>query len=462
MNSKLFSTLVLILSINQIVGQEIAPFTINSKIATYSSQQIELDLNSISLDVNEDDLTFSLLNNSEVNGLVGVNSNTGVLTYTPDQDFSGTVNIQFVANDGVNNSEPASVFIEVISKPNQAPTAYNNHYSLKENSSINVQLNGFDSDSNDVLTYAIQTQPTNGSLEIDNNSGLIVYSPKRGFSGEDYFTFKIEDQSGSKSQESTIGLSIRKLSNNVPLGNPFIATSIQNESVLINLSGYDADNENLSYTLVEETSNGVITINEQGTGTYVPNSEFYGKDTFSFYVSDGTSNSATSQGIISIKKIDNNAPIGFNITSVVGYNSNNVIIEPTYEDADGDEVSSLIVSQAKNGEINLVDGILKYTPNVDFYGTDSFKFILNDGISDSQIITQYVNIIGPGDINADGEISATDLIYLASFIVNIEGFTMPDSFTEIFDINNDNKVSSGDLIHLASNIVGMEAFVIEF
>ena len=58
MNSKLFSTLVLILSINQIVGQEIAPFTINSKIATYSGQQIELDLNSISLDVNEDDLTF--------------------------------------------------------------------------------------------------------------------------------------------------------------------------------------------------------------------------------------------------------------------------------------------------------------------------------------------------------------------------------------------------------------------
>jgi hypothetical protein len=147
---------------------------------------------------------------------------------------------------------------------------------------------------------------------------------------------------------------------------------------------------------------------------------------------------------------------------VVGYNSNNVIIEPTYEDIDGDEVSSLIVSQAKNGEINLVDGILKYTPNVDFFGTDSFEFILNDGISDSQIITQYVNIIGPGDINADGEISTTDLIYLASFIVNIEGFTMPDSFTEIFDINNDNKVSSGDLIHLASNIVGIETFKIEF
>ena len=59
----------------------------------------------------------------------------------------------------------------MISKPNQAPTAYNNHYSLKENSSINVQLNGFDSDSDDVLTYAIQTQPTNGSLEIDTNSG---------------------------------------------------------------------------------------------------------------------------------------------------------------------------------------------------------------------------------------------------------------------------------------------------
>mgnify|MGYP001564403492 FL=1 len=87
---------------------------------------------------------------------------------------------------------------------------------------------------------------------------------------------------------------------------------------------------------------------------------------------------------------------------------------------------------------------------------------MNDGIADSKIITQYINIIGPGDINADGKIDSSDLIYLASFSVNIQGFTMPSSFTEVFDINNDNKVSSVDLIHLASYIVGIESFEIEF
>lgn len=462
MNIKLLSVLAFTLTINQIIGQEIAPFTINSNIATYSNHRVELDLNTLSVDVNEDNLTFSLLDNNQINGVVGVDANTGILTYTSDQEFSGDVSIQFVANDGINNSDPSTIFVKVISKPNQAPIAYNNHYSLKENSSISIQLNGFDSDSNDVLTYTIQTPPANGSVEIDNTTGIVVFTPKEGFSGEDSFNFYTEDQAGLKSQESTIGLTTRELPNNVPVGNSYTVTSAQNESVIINLSGYDADSDNLSYVLVDQTSNGTISIDEQGEGSYLPNNEFYGKDTFTFYVSDGQSNSTISQGIITVKKSENNAPIGFNVTSVLGYNSDSVVIQPTYEDIEGDEVSSSIVAQATNGEVALVDGLLRYTPGKDFSGADSFKFILNDGIADSKIITQYINIIGPGDINADGKIDSSDLIYLASFSVNIQGFTMPSSFTEVFDINNDNKVSSVDLIHLASYIVGIESFEIEF
>ena len=106
MNIKLLSVLAFTLTINQIIGQEIAPFTINCNIATYSNHRVELDLNTLSVDVNEDNLTFSLLDNNQINGVVGVDANTGILTYTSDQEFSGDVSIQFVANDGINNSDP--------------------------------------------------------------------------------------------------------------------------------------------------------------------------------------------------------------------------------------------------------------------------------------------------------------------------------------------------------------------
>jgi hypothetical protein len=56
-------------------------------------------------------------------------------------------------------------------------------------------------------------------------------------------------------------------------------------------------------------------------------------------------------------------------------------------DADGDSLSIVNFSAPANGTLSLVDGILTYTPNTDFNGSDSFTYQAFDGTEASNLAT---------------------------------------------------------------------------
>ena len=61
-------------------------------------------------------------------------------------------------------------------------------------------------------------------------------------------------------------------------------------------------------------------------------------------------------------------------------------------DADGDSLSIVNFSAPANGSLSLVDGILTYTPNADFNGTDSFTYQASDGTDTSNVATVSLTI----------------------------------------------------------------------
>lgn len=60
------------------------------------------------------------------------------------------------------------------------------------------------------------------------------------------------------------------------------------------VTGIDADMDALTFSVGTQPTNGVLTLQNNGSFTYLPSAEFIGTDTFSFVVSDGivTSNPA--------------------------------------------------------------------------------------------------------------------------------------------------------------------------
>jgi hypothetical protein len=66
-------------------------------------------------------------------------------------------------------------------------------------------------------------------------------------------------------------------------------------------------------------------------------------------------------------------------------------------DADGDPLSAGLVSGTANGVLSLNgDGSFSYTPSPNFNGLDSFTYVANDGLADSNVATVTITV---NDVN---------------------------------------------------------------
>jgi uncharacterized delta-60 repeat protein len=121
--------------------------------------------------------------------------------------------------------------------------------------------------------------------------------------------------------------------------------------------------------------------------------------------SDG--NSAAAQGSGGAKSVigsttvsiteSNDAPVALD-RSVVGGEDNVINSTLTASDVDLMFLSYSLVSDAAHGSVTVnPNGGFSYTPNADFYGSDSFTFKVNDGSADSNVATITLTVLADND-----------------------------------------------------------------
>ncbi|MHC5112708.1 MAG: Ig-like domain-containing protein, partial [Planctomycetota bacterium] len=114
-----------------------------------------------------------------------------VLTYTPNEGFTGTDTFEYTVNSG-GVTETATVTINV-GTGNSPPTAVDDTASTNEDtalSNIDVLVNDFDPDE-DSLTIT-QASALNGSVVIEDN-GTLTYTPDLNYNGADTISYQIND-----------------------------------------------------------------------------------------------------------------------------------------------------------------------------------------------------------------------------------------------------------------------------
>ncbi len=324
-----------------------------------------------------------------VNGNVVINAN-GTYTYTPNLSFSGFDSFDYQVCD--NGTPPlcdiATVTIGV-GAVNHAPTATNDVFVTNENITLNASLSSNDTDPDgNLLTYNTSpvVAPANGSLTLNSN-GTFSYLPNFGFFGADSFTYQVcDDGSPSLCATATANITVNPV-NDSPLANPDqVGTSedlpLIGASLLANDSDPDGDVLSMSTIPVVAPTNGLLTLNANGTYTYTPNANFNGTDSFVYQACDNGNPSLCDTALVTITIVPlNDAPNAINDNFVTLLNTpiaGNILSNDT--DIDGPTLSVSILANVLHGNIILnANGTFTYTPDLGYLGNDSLKYALCDG-----------------------------------------------------------------------------------
>ena len=244
------------------------------------------------LDDNGDPLT-AVIRVTPQHGSVAL-SPDGSFVYTPDANYFGPDRFTYVVYDGELFSNEASVTLTVQRGPLRPLARPDNYATTRGGILILNATNGVlgnDNDENgDTLVAILVTQTTNGQLVL-NDDGSFSYTPFANFLGFDFFTYQASD-GALLSDPTTVTISVLD-SNSPPLARNDFYTVTADQTLVVNAANgvlaNDTDPEMapLVANLVSPPLFGTVTLNGNGSFTYVPSQGYSGEDSFLYRVNDG-------------------------------------------------------------------------------------------------------------------------------------------------------------------------------
>jgi len=345
------------------------------------------------------------------NGTVVTDGTTA--TYTPAANFNGVDTFTYTVSDGNGGTDSATVTVTV-EPVNDDPVAVDDSAATDEETLVSIDVLANDTDvDGDALTIQSVQDPANGTAVI--NAGQIDYTPDAGFDGNESFDYTVSDGNGG-TDTATVTVSVAVV-NDPPNAVDDTATTDEDVAVTIDVLANDDDPDGDSLTIqsVTQGANGSVT-NNGGDVTYTPNADFNGSDQFSYTISDGNGGTDAATVTITVDPV-NDAP-----TAVDDAASTNEDVAVTIDvianddDIDGDTLTVSAVTQGTDGSVTNNGTDVTYTPDADFFGTDTFTYTISDG-SETDVATVTVTVTEVNDAptaNAgpDQSVLVTDVVQL--------------------------------------------------
>jgi dTDP-4-dehydrorhamnose 3,5-epimerase-like enzyme len=261
-----------------------------------------------------------------------IDGNAGMATANVKFKTTGNVNDTIKQVAGIAKATPAltASASTIVQKANQPPVASDGTLTTKENTVASGTLMASDPDG-DPLTFSIVDKPMHGSVKLDDASKeTYTYTPNKGYSGSDSFTFKANDGQAD-SNVANISITVKE-TNSPPVAEDGKLTTKENTAASDTLMASDPDDNPLTFAIVDKPLHGSADLGDNGVYTYTPNNGYSGSDSFTFKANDGQADSNTATISITIMAAPpppppppsggggggSNAPLSLGLLAVIG------------------------------------------------------------------------------------------------------------------------------------------------
>ncbi len=342
--------------------------------------------------------------------------------------------ITVVVNDGALDSNVARSIIHV-TEINDPPVAVANAgFTTNEDTNLTLThatLLGNDTDADgDALSITSVQGAVGGTVSIVG--GNVVFTPAPNYNGPASFTYTISDGRGGTST-ATVTLNVQAV-NDAPIAVNDAYTTAEDTGLTIAAgTGVLSNDTDVEITRGETTvalkvvsntapAHGTLTVNPDGSFSYLPVLNYNGPDSFTYTVIDASGATATATVNLTVTPV-NDRPTAPNDTKTTPEDQP-ISGSIAGTDLDGDSLTYATAIAPANGSIVVnSDGTYTYTPNPNYVGSDTFSVLVSDGKGGTTVATVTVNVTPvndppvatgetrttPEDMPVGGRVVATDL-----------------------------------------------------
>ncbi len=345
------------------------------------------------------------------NGSAVINADNTV-TYTPEPGFTGVDSFTYTALSQTTNDTGTPTVNVTVNAVNEAPEAVNDVAAAVEGEPrrIEVLSNDVDPDG-DNLTVEAVTDPISGTVQI-NGDDSITYTSGDDFTGQDTFSYTIEDPSG-EGDTATVTVLVFGAAE-LPVAVDDLAVTDEGMPVDINVLANDnlPDDDDPVMLMIQS-----VTQPASGTASivgnmvrYTPEPFFNGMVMFNYTAlvsgdDDGEDfNALTAKVTVTVNPVPTPPGTIDDISATDEDMAVDIDVASNDSDPDSGGAPMLIsVTPGANGSTSVVGGVARYAPNANFNGVDMFSYTVRGagGLDSTGKVTVTVNAINDSPTAVD-------------------------------------------------------------
>ena len=285
-----------------------------------------------------------------------------------------------------------------------------------------------------------------------NSDGTITYTHDGSETTSDSYTYTISDGNGG-SDSGFVFITVTPV-NDAPVvtGNPD-ATTDEGGSVTTDVlsNATDADGDPLTVTVDTQGTNGLASVNSDGTITYTHDGSETTSDSYSYTISDDNGGSDSGVVFITVTPV-NDAPVA-NDDFATTMEGGSITTDVLLNDMDA-EMATLTVTGATPGNNGFTsvnsDGTITYTHDGSETTSDSYSYTISDGNggSDSGVVSITVTPVNDAPVAYDDSATTSEdtavTVAVSANDTDVDGLVVPTSAAVLNSPSNGSLVNNGD------------------